>query len=133
MIASARRRAAQANDPRLAPPHPLEDCDEATVALALGKPRAGFAGVDLYPDLAAKAAALLYGLSKSQGCADGNKRVALLLTLAFVRMNGANFNLQPGELAGEILRIANSDPADHDEVIAATTAWVADRLTEGGV
>jgi prophage maintenance system killer protein len=73
---------------------------------------------------------LLYGLAKSQACGDGNKRIALLLTLAFVRMNGANLRLAPGEMADEILRVATTDPADHDEVVAATTRWVAERLTE---
>lgn len=131
MVESARRRAAQTGDLQTAPPLPLANCDQATVELALGKPRAGFGGVDLYSGLAAKTAALLYGLAKSQACGDGNKRVALLLTVAFVRINGGDINAAPGEMSDEILRIANSAPADHDEVIAETTNWVAARLTEG--
>lgn len=131
MIESARRRAQQANEPQLGPPHALEQCNRATVELALGKPQAGFAGVDVYPDLAAKTAALLYGLSKSQACSDGNKRIALLLAVAFIRLNGANLNAQPDELSNEILRIAESDMADHDDVIASARTWVAERLTEG--
>lgn len=131
MIESARRRAVQLGDPLLAPPLPLERCLRDTVELALAKPQAGFEGHDLYPDLAAKTAALMYGLSKSQACAEGNKRVALLLTLAFVRNNGADLTLRPDEMADEILRVADTDPADHDAVVASLTQWVAARLVEG--
>ena len=131
MIESARRGAARLGDPRLAPPFPLEDCERHTIELALGKPRAGFEGHDLYPHLAAKTAALMYGLSKSQACGDGNKRVALLLTLAFVRNNGADLTLRQDEMADEILQVAATDPADHDAVVASLTEWVAARLVEG--
>jgi prophage maintenance system killer protein len=73
----------------------------------------------------------MYGLSKSQACGDGNKRVALLLTLAFVRNNGADLTLRPDEMADEILRVADTDPADHHAVIVSLTEWVAARLVEG--
>lgn len=114
----------------LAPPGPLEDCDRNTIELALGKPRSAFAGVELYPTLAAKSAALLYGFAKSQACRDGNKRVALLLVVAFVRANGATLDLRPLDLADMILSVAASDPDDHDIVIVSTEEWLAERLRE---
>jgi death-on-curing family protein len=105
-------------------------CNEHTVSQALAKPAAAFGGVELYADLPTKIAALLYGLAKSQACIEGNKRVALLLTIAFTRTNGADLRLQQDEMADEILRIANTPPEDHDAVIAETTAWVTERLVE---
>jgi len=86
--------------------------------------------VELYLGLAAKTAALLYGLSKSQACHEGNKRVALLLTVAFLHENDARLNTRRLELAEQIVAIAESDPTDHDDVIAALTTWIAARLQE---
>jgi prophage maintenance system killer protein len=130
VIASARRRAVEVGDVALAPPVELAQCDRSTIELALGKPHAGFGGTELYDDFPAKIAALLYGLSKSQACSDGNKRVALLLTVAFVRMNDAYLAVEKGELAGEILRIAGTEAHNHDAVIAEVRDWVAARLVE---
>ncbi len=96
--------------------------------LALGKPRASYQGADLYPTLAGKAAALLWGLAKSQACADGNKRVALLLVVAFLRVNGVRLAVQPGDLADMILRVAAADQREHDRVIADTEQWLDDRM-----
>jgi len=70
-------------------------CERGTIELALASPRAGFADKELYPDLRSKAAVLLYTLAKSQACPDGNKRIALVLVEAFLRLNGARTHVQP--------------------------------------
>jgi death-on-curing protein len=107
---------------------PLTSCDRNTVELALGKPRSSFGGVEQYPTLADKAAALLYGLAKSQACADGNKRVALILVVEFLRINGARIETEPGELADMILAIGQSDQANHDHVVLGLAEWMAKRI-----
>jgi len=107
---------------------PLQRCDRATVELALAKPRASYAGADLYPTLADKAAALTWGLAKSQACSDGNKRIALLLVVAFLYVNGCRLDVQPGDVAEMILRVAEADQQSHDQVIAETRDWIAQRM-----
>jgi len=98
--------------------------------MALAKPRAGFGGTELYTTMAAKAAALLYVFSKSQACYDGNKRLALLVVVAFIRANGLTLNVQRHELADMILAVAETDQQDHDVVIEQTAVWLAARLPE---
>lgn len=90
----------------------------------MASPRAGFTGVELYRSFAAKAAVLLYGLSKSQACPDGNKRVALIVLEAFLHINGSRLDAGDEEIAERILLAATSDAANRDEVIIALTDWL---------
>ena len=116
---------------RLAPPVPLTACERNTIELALAKPRAAFGGVEQYPSLADKAAALLYGLSKSQACADGNKRVALILVIEFLRINNARLRTKPGELAVMILGVGESIQSSHDDVVLGLAEWMDRRIERG--
>jgi death-on-curing protein len=50
--------------------------------------RAGFASVELYPDLIDKAAVLCVRLARNHPLPDGNKRVAYLAMLEFLARNG---------------------------------------------
>ncbi len=59
-------RARSRGEARLAPPRPLADCDRGTIESALSAPGTGWGADEKYPDLASKAAALLYALAKSQ-------------------------------------------------------------------
>lgn len=129
IVADARARVIELGMEELAPPR-LEDCDRNTIELALGKPQAGFGGMQKYEGLSAKAVALTYGLAKSQACSDGNKRVALLLVVAFLRENGASLDAQRLEFAEMILSVATSDPARHDETIETARAWFAERIRD---
>jgi death on curing protein len=45
-------------------------------------------GQDAYPELAEKASALMHSIAQNQALVDGNKRLALLCTHAFLRING---------------------------------------------
>jgi death on curing protein len=64
---------------------------------ACHRPRAGFAGQDAYPSLAAKAAALMHSLAGNHALVDGNKRIALLATVVFLRINGFRLGLTDDE------------------------------------
>jgi death on curing protein len=54
---------------------------------ALHAPAAGFAGVELYPDVVDKAAVLCVRLARNHPLPDGNKRVAYLAMLEFLARN----------------------------------------------
>jgi death-on-curing protein len=107
---------------------PLENCNRGIIESALAAPRAGWGWFEKYKAAEAKAAALMYALAKSQACIDGNKRVALLLVDAFLRLNGYGLVTSPGELAELILRLASSDPRESDQVIGDTAAWLGSKL-----
>ncbi len=55
---------------------------------AIERPKATFGGVDLYPDVYTKAAALISSMVLNHPFDDGNKRTALLTTLLFFHLNG---------------------------------------------
>ncbi len=64
---------------------------------ALAAPRAGFGGVEAYPDFATKAAVLCWHLVKNHPLPDGNKRCAFLATVEFVERNGRTWIPAPGD------------------------------------
>ena len=55
---------------------------------AVARPKATFDSKDLYPDLFTKAAALMNSLINNHPFVDGNKRTALLVSFAFLDVNG---------------------------------------------
>jgi death-on-curing protein len=57
--------------------------DRAALESALARPRCGY-----YSDLIQEAAALWESLSQNHAFVDGNKRVAVTMTAAFLRVNG---------------------------------------------
>ena len=60
---------------------------------AVERPRASFAGRDLYLTIWSKSAALLHSLVKNHPFDDGNKRTAFYSTKRFLFLNG--YNLHP--------------------------------------
>jgi death-on-curing protein len=69
--------------------------DEGLLESALAQPQATFFGELLHPTIAEQAAAYLYHLAKNHAFVDGNKRVALGVTEAFLRLNGYNPHSAP--------------------------------------
>lgn len=56
---------------------------------AIAQPKATFGGVDLYPTLVEKAAALCFSLVRNHPFVDGNKRVGHAAMETFLVLNGA--------------------------------------------
>ena len=54
---------------------------------AVARPGSSAFGEDAYPSIELKASALLYSLTKNHALVDGNKRIAWLVTVVFLRMN----------------------------------------------
>jgi death-on-curing protein len=84
--------------------HALRDLDLLESAVA--RPQASAFGVDAYPDLASKAAALLHSLVLNHAFVDGNKRTAVLSTLVFLDLNGYIVRWNQREALNFILRLA---------------------------
>jgi death on curing protein len=64
---------------------------------ACHRPQAGFFGQEAYPTLSGKAAALMHSLACNHALVDGNKRLALLATVVFLRVNGHRLDLTDDE------------------------------------
>src|ERR1700734_4272937 len=64
---------------------------------ACHRPQASFFGQEAYPALTGKAAALMHSLAGNHALVDGNKRLALLATVVFLRINGYRLELKHDE------------------------------------
>jgi death on curing protein len=64
---------------------------------ACHRPQASLFGQEAYPTLAGKAAALLHSVARNHALVDGNKRLALLATVVFLRINGYILDLTDDE------------------------------------
>jgi death-on-curing protein len=73
---------------------------------AIARPQAIFEGVDLYPDLCTKAAALLDSLVRNHPFVDGNKRTAIAAAALFLRFNGRQLTASNDEVAAFTLATA---------------------------
>lgn len=105
----------------MVPPLTLDQCNRQVIESALFAPQTSFGGADKYPELDSKTAALLYALAKSQACADGNKRIALILVMEFLALNGATLAWDGDTLADTILETAESHPATREQTVATLT------------
>lgn len=83
-------------------------------------------GEEVYPSIEEKAANLLYFLVKDHVFADGNKRIAALLYLAFLHKNGMLVKENGGMaiandgLAALTILIAESQPREKEVMVAVT-------------
>jgi death on curing protein len=73
---------------------------------ALGQPRQSFGGEDLYPTLAAKAAALGFSLINNHPFIDGNKRIGHAAVEALLMLNGFELSASIDAAESEILAVA---------------------------
>jgi death-on-curing protein len=73
---------------------------------AAARPRASHHGVDAYPSLAGKAAALLHSLVRNHALVDGNKRLAWLAAVVFLDLNAAEVALTDDEAFDLVMEAA---------------------------
>jgi death-on-curing protein len=92
--------------------------DHGLISSAAVRPSTVAFGVDPYPTLLEKAAALLHSLVTSHPFVDGNKRIAFAATDVFLKLNGARFD----PAAEDAIFTAVIDVATHalDDVPAIT-------------
>ncbi|GGM33930.1 type II toxin-antitoxin system death-on-curing family toxin [Microbacterium saperdae] len=89
--------------------------DIGLLSSALARPSSSMFGVEAYPELEVKAAALLSSLSQNHPLIDGNKRFSWVLTLTFLEMNGVVIEMDTDAAFNLILRAAQSK-ADLPEI-----------------
>lgn len=85
---------------------------------ALARPRAIAFGADAYPDPHTKATALLHSIARNHGLVDGNKRLALAATVAFLGVNGIQLTLTNDQAYDLVMAVA-AGQLDAIDTIAA--------------
>jgi len=97
--------------------------DRGALEAAVARPAATFGGEDLYPDLAAKAGALMHSLAMNYPFIDGNKRIALASAQLMCRANGQRVLASQVELEELLLATARGELE-----AAALGIWLRQRL-----
>jgi death-on-curing protein len=97
--------------------------DHGLLESALARPQATAFGVDAYPSLDEKAAALLHSLARNRALVDGNKRLALAATIAFLGLNGRRLTLSNDEAYVLVMDVASGRLDD--------VSSIAERLEAG--
>lgn len=84
--------------------------DAGLLASAAARPSMSVFGEDAYVTLTDKAAALMHSLARNHTLVDGNKRLAWVATVLFLRLNGRDLRA-PSVDEGEqlVLRVARGD------------------------
>jgi len=83
--------------------------DRGALEAALGRARMTFGGEDLYPDVAAKAAALMHSLVMNHPFVDGNKRVGAHAGILFPLANDVEPTFSVAELVETTLAVARGE------------------------
>ncbi|HLF57082.1 MAG TPA: type II toxin-antitoxin system death-on-curing family toxin [Thermoanaerobaculia bacterium] len=99
--------------------------DMGALDAAVSRPQMTFGGEDLYPDLAAKAGALLHSLVANHPFLDGNKRTGAAASELFLAANGLDLAASDEELEELVLAVARGELAAE-----ALAIWIRQRLVE---
>ena len=92
--------------------------DYGLLEAALARPQATTFGKDAYPDLDAKAAALLHSVARNHALTDGNKRLALAAVIAFYGFNGRRLTLTNDQAYDLVISVAAGQLDDADAIAA---------------
>ena len=100
--------------------------DRGGLDAAVAQPRMTFGGVDLYPTLIDKAAALGFSLISNHPFIDGNKRIGHLAMETFLFVNGCEIDCPVDEQEQVILKVAAGE-MERPEFVS----WLQSRITAG--
>ena len=81
-----------------------------------------FGGEDLYPDLAAKTAALMHSLVMNHAFVDGNKRVGAMAAELLLTVNGYDLGAADDDLVELTLAVARGEVSPE-----ALAIWIRQR------
>lgn len=83
---------------------------------AVHRPSASMFGQEAYPDLIAKAAALLHSIAINHPLVDGNKRLAWLATDVFLRFNGVRVEAGDDDVYDLVIDVASGKLTEVEEI-----------------
>jgi len=106
--------------------------DIGILEAAVARTRASVYGEDAYPDLDAKAAALLHSIVTGHALIDGNKRLGWVSVRLFYRLNGRDLHAPIDDAFDLVVEIADGSIRDVPAIGARLRAWVVDPDEGGG-
>jgi len=83
--------------------------DRGALEAAVVRPQMTFGGEDLYPDIEAKAAALMHPLVQNHAFVDGNQRTGAATAELFMDLNGVELAASDQELIDVTLGVARGE------------------------
>jgi death-on-curing protein len=104
---------------------PPEIRDIGLMKSAAERPKATAFGDDAYPDLDAKAAALIQSIVAGHPLVDGNKRLGWVAVRLFYRMNHADLRPDPDDAYELVVAIAGGTVRDVPQIADQLRRWRA--------
>jgi len=83
--------------------------DRGGLEAAAARGQMTFGGEELYPDLPAKAAALMHSLVANHAFVDGNKRVGAMAAELFLTVNGVDLQASDDDVVEVTLAVARGE------------------------
>jgi len=83
--------------------------DAGSLESAVARPQMTFGGEDLYPDIAAKAAALMHSLVMNHPFLDGNKRVGVMTMELFLLVNSCELDAVDEAIEAVTMAVARGE------------------------
>ena len=99
--------------------------DIGILEAAVARTRASVYGEDAYPDLHAKAAALLHSIVTGHSLIDGNKRLGWVSVRLFYRLNGEDLRIPIDEAFDLVMSVADGSLRDVPDIAERLRPWVA--------
>jgi death-on-curing protein len=88
--------------------------DPGLLDSACARARSSAFGMDAYPTMELKAAALLHSICRNHALVDGNTRLGLVATITFLRANGRHYPLDNQESFELVMQVAEGSLDVHD-------------------
>jgi death-on-curing protein len=101
--------------------------DYGLLESALARPQATAFGEDAYTTIRDKAAALLQSLARNHALIDGNKRLGLAATVAFLGVNGLRLTLTNDEAYDLLVAVATGEIDAVGQISAVLASHTAPR------
>ena len=102
--------------------------DIGILGAAVARTRASVYGEDAYPDLHAKAAALLHSIVTGHALIDGNNRLGWVTVRLFYRLNGSDLRVPTDDAFDLVISIANGSLRDIPDIADRLRPWVANAV-----
>ena len=100
--------------------------DIGILEAAVARTRASVYGEDAYPDLHAKAAALLHSIVTGHALIDGNKRLGWVVVRLFYRLNDTDLRVPVDDAFDLVAAIADGTMRDVPEIAGRLRSWAVD-------
>ena len=100
--------------------------DIGILEAAVARTRASVYGEDAYPDLHAKAAAMLHSIVTGHALIDGNKRLGWVVVRLFYRLNDTDLRVPVDDAFDLVAAIADGTIRDVPEIAGRLRSWAVD-------